>query len=242
MKLSVVIPAWNEAETLPSALASVPPGAEIIVSDGGSTDGTPSIAAGLGALVVQGERGRARQMNLGARHAGGDVLLFLHADGILGSGADAAIERALDDPLTVGGSFRLRIRSESRSLKLIASVSNWRARFLSMPYGDQGIFVRRPVYEDLGGFPDIPFLEDVSLIRLLRRRGRLVQLDVPFSTGDRHWRELGVVGTTLLNWAVVGLYLLGASPEGLAPYYHRFRRSRVARPEPATERNFIASQ
>jgi hypothetical protein len=104
-----------------------------------------------------------------------------------------------------------------------------------MPYGDQGIFLRRSLYHELGGFPDVPFLEDVALIRMLRRKRRLVQLDVTLSTGDRHWRELGVLGTTLLDWTMVGLYLAGVPPETLAPHYQRWRapeRSQRIEPSP----------
>ncbi|MGH9318583.1 MAG: TIGR04283 family arsenosugar biosynthesis glycosyltransferase [Vicinamibacteria bacterium] len=223
MKLSVVLPTWNEAEALASALKSLPTSSEVIVADGGSADDTMEVARSWGARLVSCERGRARQMNLGARLAEGEVLLFLHADSALGPGADSAIESALADSRTVGGSFRLRIRSTKPALKLVALGSNSRARYLGMPYGDQGIFLRRSVYDEIGGFPDIPFLEDVALIRLLRRKGRLVQLDVPLSTGDRHWRDLGVAVTTLLNWTMVALYLGGVSPERLAPHYRRLR-------------------
>jgi hypothetical protein len=115
------------------------------------------------------------------------------------------------------------------ALKLAAAGSNLRARALRMPYGDQGLFVRRSVYEELGGFPDVPFLEDVALIRLLRRKGRLVSLPVPLSTGDRHWRELGILGTTLLDWTMVGLYFAGVSPAALASRYSRWRSPERAR-------------
>jgi rSAM/selenodomain-associated transferase 2 len=235
MKLSVVIPTWNEAENLAATLDALPERAEVVVADGGSVDGTVEIASRSGALVIACERGRARQMNRGAREAGGDTLLFLHADAVLGAGAKEAIESALADPAVVGGSFRLRIRSPRAALRLAAFGSNVRARILGMPYGDQGLFLRRSVYDKLGGFPDIPFLEDVALIRILRRRGRLVPLDVTLSTGDRHWRELGVLRTTLLNWTMVGFYLSGVSPETLAPHYRRWRtaeRSRQIEPTP----------
>ncbi len=235
MKLSVVIPTWNEAENLTATLEALPERAEVIVADGGSVDGTVEIARRMGARVIACERGRARQMNRGAREAQGDALLFLHADAILGAGAKEGIESALENPAVVGGSFRLRIRGAKASLALVAFGSNLRARALDLPYGDQGLFLRRSVYDDLGGFPDVPFLEDVALIRMLRRKGRLVPLEVTVSTGDRHWRELGVPGTTLLDWTMVGLYFAGLPPERLAPHYRRWRsteRSRRIDPEP----------
>ena len=236
MKLTVVIPTWNEAENLAATLDALPELTEVVVADGGSVDGTVEIARRSGARVLSCEQGRARQMNRGARETQGDVLLFLHADAVLGSGASEAMERALADPAVVGGFFRLRIRSPRAALRLVAFGSNLRARGLGQPYGDQGLFLRRSVYEELGGFSDVPFLEDVAIIRILRRKGRLAPLDVILSTGDRHWRELGILGTTLLNWTMVALYFFGVSPKTLAPHYFRWRApKRGRRIEPAPQ-------
>jgi rSAM/selenodomain-associated transferase 2 len=238
MKLSVVIPAWNEASNLAATLEALPGRAEVVVVDGGSVDGTVAIARRSGARVVSCEPGRARQMNRGARETRGDALLFLHADAVLGAGAPEAMEEALVDPAVVGGFFRLRIRSPRTAVRLAAYGSNARARALRLPYGDQGLLVRRSVYEEVGGFPDVPFLEDVSLIRLLRRAGRLAPIHVTLSTGDRHWRELGVLGTALLDWTMVGLYFAGVSPSTLAPHYSRWRslhRARGIEPAPQTD-------
>lgn len=236
MKLSVVIPAWNEAGNLAATLEALPERAEVVVADGGSVDGTVAIARRSGARVLACEQGRARQMNRGAHETQGDTLLFLHADAVLGAGATEAIEGALADPAVVGGFFRLRIRSPRTALRLAAFGSNLRARGLGLPYGDQGIFLRRSIYEELGGFPDVPFLEDLALIRMLRRKGRLAPLDVTLSTGDRHWRELGVVGTALLDWTMVALFFFGVSPKTLAPHYFRWRSpERGRRSEPAPQ-------
>jgi rSAM/selenodomain-associated transferase 2 len=223
MKLSVVIPTWNEASNLAPTLGALPEGAEVVVADGGSVDGTLDIARRWGARIVACEQGRARQMNCGARETEGDTLLFLHADAALGAGAGEAIESALSDPAVVGGFFRLRIRTARVTLRLAAAGSNLRARALRMPYGDQGLFLRRSVYEELGGFPDVPFLEDVALIRRVRTKGRLAAVPVSLSTGDRHWSELGIPGTTLLDWTMVGLYFAGVSPATLASHYSRWR-------------------
>jgi len=238
MKLSVVIPTWNESENLAATLGALPEPAEVVVADGGSVDGTLEIARRSGAHVLACEPGRARQMNRGALETKGDTLLFLHADAALGAGATEAIESALTDPAVVGGFFRLYIRSPRAALKLAAIGSNLRARALRLPYGDQGLFVRRSVYEEIGGFPDVPFLEDVALIRILRRKGRLTPLDVALSTGDRHWRGLGVLATALLDWTMVGLYFAGVPPEALAPHYFRWRaqeRGRRIEPAPQTD-------
>jgi rSAM/selenodomain-associated transferase 2 len=223
MKLSIILPVWNEAQILASTLAALPEDAETVVVDGGSTDGTRAVASSAGALVAGSERGRSRQMNLGAKVSRGDVLLFLHADGILGPGAYRAIGEALSSPEVVGGSFRLRIGGGRRSLAVVALGSNARARYLGMPYGDQALFLRRSAFESVGGFPDVPFLEDVELVRRLRRLGRLVQVDETVTTGSRHWEPLGALGTTLLNWSMVALYLMGVSPSRLAPVYRRCR-------------------
>lgn len=226
MKLSVIIPTLEEAACLANALASAPKGSEIIVSDAGSRDDTRLIAERVGARVVTGARGRARQMNLGARAASGDVLLFLHADCVLPDGSLEAMSEALSDPGVVGGSFRLRIRDAGLRLKIVAFGSNVRARFLKTPYGDQVLFARRSAFESVGGFPELPFMEDVAFVRGLRRIGRLALLPLAVTTDPRHWQRLGPVTTTLLNWSAVGLFSLGVSAERLAPLYFRLRRGR----------------
>lgn len=228
MDLSVIIPTLNEDARLPRALASLPEDAEVIVSDGQSNDRTADIAACLGARVVVGPGGRGAQMNLGAKHAAGKVLLFLHADCQLSPESKGAIEEALSDPRVVGGSFRLRIAAPGWGLRLLAFGSNLRARFLRMPYGDQGLFVRRADFDAVGGYPETPLMEDVDLVRRLRRRGRLACLRCPITTGPRHWEALGPFFTTLVNWMTVSLFLAGFSAERLAPMYRRLRRGRPA--------------
>lgn len=230
MRLSIVIPTWNEAEVLGATLDSLPKEAEVIVADGGSADRTTDVAKQRGARVVTCERGRARQMNRGAREATGDTLLFLHADGVLDERAASEIEGASCDPRVAAASFRLKIRKPGPALALVALISNSRARYLGMPYGDQGLVLRRSTFDSTGGFPEIPFLEDVAFVRKLRRHGRLVQLDSFIETGDRHWRELGVLTTTLLNWTMVALYFSGVSAERLAPFYFGRRSSGTSLP------------
>ena len=219
----MIIPTLNEAETLAATLEAVPPGAELIVSDGGSADDSVSIAERHGARVVTGERGRALQMNRGAKAAAGDILLFVHADCVLGPDTRDSIVHALEDSQTVGGAFTLRIRDASWGLKLIARTSNFRARHLGTPYGDQGLFVRRSAFDQVGGYPELPFMEDVALVRELGKMGKLVQLNGPITTGRRHWQKLGPLATTLLNWSMVLLYTIGVPAGTLAPYYHKLR-------------------
>jgi rSAM/selenodomain-associated transferase 2 len=225
MRLSIVIPTWNEAEVLGATLDSLPKDVEVVVADGGSVDGTREAAMQRGAHVVLAERGRARQMNRGAREATGDTLLFLHADGVLDERAATEIGNALRDPRVAACSFRLRIRTPGAALALVALVSNARARYLRMPYGDQGLALRRSTFDSTGGFPEFPFLEDVAFVRKLGRHGRLVQLDSVIETGDRHWREAGVLTTTAVNWTMVALFLCGVSAERLAPHYFSWRSS-----------------
>jgi len=230
MKLSVVVPTLNEERCLARALASIPPGAEIVVADGQSEDRTREIAAQQGARVVEGALGRGAQMNLGAKMAGGDTLLFLHADCELGPGANEAIREALDDKDIVGGSFTLRVEPTSLGLGLVSLGSNLRARFLGFPYGDQALFVRRSEFERIGGYRDIPIMEDVDLAKRLRARGRMVVLEVPVTTTPRHWERLGPFATTLANWIAVTAFFLGVSPHRLAPVYHRLRGSQPSKP------------
>jgi len=229
MKLTVIVPTLNEAAHLETALSSLPREAEVVVADGGSTDETLSIATRAGARIVTGSKGRARQMNRGVDAASGDTLLFLHADCTLGPDALNQIQTALNDDDSdnvVGGSFRLSIRGASWALKWIAATSNARARYLQTPYGDQALFVRRSAFETIGGFPEMAFMEDVALVRKLKRLGKLVRVNETVTTGARHWQQLGAVRTTLLNWSMVTLYLLGVPAQRLEPYYRRLRSTR----------------
>ncbi|HSF15711.1 MAG TPA: TIGR04283 family arsenosugar biosynthesis glycosyltransferase [Vicinamibacteria bacterium] len=221
VKLSVIVPTFNEADNLARTLDSLTLDAEVVVSDGESRDETVAIAVSRGARVVTGSRSRARQMNRGASASSGDVLIFVHADCVLASDAGLAIRTALADARVVAGSFRLVIRQAGPMLRLVALGSNFRSRYLKTPYGDQGLFVRRETFEAVGGFRDLPFLEDLAMVRELKRCGRLVALDAPIVTGTRHWDRLGPLPTTLLNWSMVSLYLAGVSPEKLEPVYRR---------------------
>lgn len=223
MELSVIIPTRDEEAYLPRSLAALPPGAEVIVVDGQSRDRTREIARQSGARVAQSQRGRGAQMNAGAGHAKGDVLLFLHVDCVLGPRATELMEDALRKPGIVGGSFRLHIDHPGWGYRLVALGSNLRARLLGLPYGDQALFVRRADFDAIGGYPEDPLLEDVVLVRRLRQRGKLTSINETVTTGTRHWQHLGPLLTTLLNWVTVGLFFLGVSPRRLAPWYHRLR-------------------
>lgn len=225
MTLSVVVPTLNEARHIEACLASVwsqPHDGEVIVVDGGSDDATAVLATPLATAVVPSVRGRAAQMNAGARTATGDALLFLHADSRLAPGAFDALHEALADPAVVGGTFTLRFDVDDPLLDFYA----WCTRFPLgvFRYGDQGIFVRRATFDALGGFPELPIMEDVDFLARLRRRGRTALIPLPVTTSARRFERLGVVRQQLLNAALVGLYALGAPPERLARWYENVHR------------------
>src|SRR5581483_7845817 len=153
--------------------------------------------------VSSGPRGRALQMNEGAKRAVGEALLFLHADSRLPPGALDAIATALVDSAVAGGAFRLKIDSSRLFLKVIAAAANLRSRWLGLPYGDQGYFVRREIFEKIGGFKTLPIMEDVDFIRRLKQRGAIVLLDAPISTSARRWAAEGYLYATLRNFALL---------------------------------------
>lgn len=215
LKLSVVVPVLDEAAGIRAALEALAPlrsrGHEVIVVDGGSSDRTPELAAGLCDRVLSAPRGRAIQMNAGARAAGGDVLLFLHADTRLPPGAEALI---LD--CSVWGRFDVQIEGRHPLLKLVACAMNLRSRLTGIATGDQAIFVRRDAFP---GFPEIALMEDVALSKLLKRRGAPACLRQRVVTSGRRWESRGVLRTIFLMWRLRLLYFLGAAPERLARLY-----------------------
>lgn len=222
-RISIIIPTLNEIETLPLALHSTRQAVEVerIVVDGGSRDGTPDVAAAHQARVISFDSGRGRQMNAGAAAASGEVLLFLHADTRLPHGFDRHVRRLIQEPGVSAGAFRLHIDSAERSLRLIEFGANWRSRWMQAPYGDQAIFVRASLFRQIGGFPDIPIMEDFELVRRLRRRGRISLAPAFVTTSARRWRQLGVWRTTLLNQGAILAYYLGVEPSRIACWYYR---------------------
>jgi rSAM/selenodomain-associated transferase 2 len=228
MKISVIIPALNEGGNVLSSLLSVRDDQgnfEIIVVDGGSTDNTAEKARAH-AVVISSGRGRAIQMNAGARKASGDALLFLHADSTLDPSALVELRTALKDRTVVGGTFSLRFDVDHPILRFYTFFTRFNFRYFH--YGDQGIFVRRAVFEQLGGFKQTPLMEDIDFLRRLRRMGRVELLRVPVTTSARRFIERGIIRQQLLNTALVSLYSLGAKPETLAKWY----RARDEQSEP----------
>ncbi len=224
MTLAVVIPALDEAANLARLLPALEracPGAEVLVVDGGSRDGTAEVVAGrAGVRLVASARGRARQMNAGAAAASGDVLLFLHADTWLPDGAARAIEAALADPAVVGGRFDVRFDSHRPVMRMVAWFMNARSRATSICTGDQAIFVRRAVFEAVGGYPDIPLMEDIELSRRLKARGRLAALRARVTTSARKWEREGPLRTIGLMWTLRLLHFAGVAPARLHRWYY----------------------
>lgn len=223
-KISIIIPTLNEAKTIAQTLTSTQQGAnnvEVIVVDGGSEDNTRAIAQSLGVKVLSTTTGRATQMNVGAKVATGDILLFLHADTHLPAEFDTLVRTTLTQPGFIAGAFALRIDATLISLRLIEWGVNWRSRWLQMPYGDQAIFLKSVVFQKMGGFPELPLMEDFELMRQLRRLGRVAIVPVPVLTSARRWLKQGVFKTTLMNQIAIVAYLLGVSPERIQRWYRR---------------------
>jgi rSAM/selenodomain-associated transferase 2 len=225
--ISVIIPTLNEEDNIERCIRSVgteETGCEIILADGGSTDRTLKRAGACeGVRIVKTGRGRGLQMNRGAAAAGGDVLLFLHADTRLEEGWRGAMLSLLDDRSVAGGAFTFKVDSDERKYRLIEFWVRLRCSFFKLPYGDQGIFVRRDIFESLGGYREIPLMEDVDLIGRIRKRGRIAILGKHAFTHQRRWEREGWVRVSLQNQLIMLLYRLGRDPDTLAKIYYRGR-------------------
>jgi len=221
--ISVVIPTLNEESNIVKTVSGIKkiPDVEAIVVDGGSVDMTVSAARSCGVKVVVSEPGRARQMNAGAREARGKVLLFLHADTCLPEKFKYYVLNIVSKPNTSAGAFCLRLDTQYQSLRIIERLANWRSIFLQMPYGDQAIFLKKELFWSIGGFRDIPIMEDFELIRQLRKKGRIVIAPVSVISSARRWQRLGVLNTTAINQAVIVAYCFGVAPLRVARWYHR---------------------
>jgi hypothetical protein len=219
--LSVIIPTLNEADVLGRTLERVEraDGIEMILADGGSRDATREIAAQAGATVLVTAGGRTVQQNAGAAAARGRHLLFLHADTLLPDGYADLIRRALDRPATVAGAFRFRTDGSGAALRLVEWGANIRSALFRWPYGDQGLFMEKRVFDELGGFAPLPIMEDYELVSRLRRRGPVVTLSEAAITSARRWQERGALRTTARNLAMVAGFHAGVPPERLARFY-----------------------
>lgn len=221
--LSVIVPVLNEAAGVAACLGGLQAlraaGHELIVVDGGSRDATVSQATPLADAVIPSPRGRARQMNAGSRRARGEVLLFLHADTWLAPDAGRVILDGLAWHRKGWGRFDVRLSGGHPCLRVVERLMNWRSRLTGIATGDQAIFVRKDWFEAIGGFADIPLMEDIDLSRRLKRLGAPLCLKESVLTSSRRWERRGILRTVLLMWRLRLEYYLGADPARLARCY-----------------------
>ena len=223
MCVSVIIPVFDEASTLPKKLHELRPlVAEILFVDGGSRDGTTRLLAGSGYRCVRAPRGRAAQMNAGAAATRGEILLFLHADTRLPHGALGAVRRAIRDG-AVGGNFDVSLDSDRPLLRAVGFLITLRSRLTGVSSGDQAMFVTREVFERLGGFAPVALFEDVDFSRRLKRAGHVARLRPPVITSPRRWQRGGTLRTIARMWVLRGLYYCGVDPAVLARHYETAR-------------------
>ncbi len=221
MKLSIVIPARNEAQSIGVLLAALQPyrarGHQLIVVDGGSEDDTVNIARPLCDQCFVSKPGRAQQMQTGAAHSNGDVLWFLHADSAIPPHSDCLIERALRHGSW--GGFSVRLSGRKLLLKVVAVMMNYRSRLTGILTGDQGIFITRKLFDRVGGYHDLALMEDIDLCTRLKRIMPPAFADAVLGTSSRRWEQRGIVRTILLMWMLRIAFYTGVPPRLLAPYY-----------------------
>jgi rSAM/selenodomain-associated transferase 2/rSAM/selenodomain-associated transferase 1 len=223
--MTVVIPALNEAATIAAVIERARcADARIIVADGGSRDGTADRARDAGAEVIVTPPGRAVQQNAAARLSAGPVLLFLHADTLLPPDYPAQVFETLMPARVVAGAFRFKTDWNRSSMRLIEKTVQIRSALLQMPYGDQALFMPKSIFDQAGGFPDVPIAEDLYIVRRLARLGRIAQARTSVVTSGRRWRTLGVLRASLINYIIAGGCLLGVDPGRLAPLYKKWLR------------------
>ena len=225
--ISIIVPAFNEADGIVDMLQALQHmrgrGLEIIVADGGSTDGTVALCAPLADRVIIAATGRARQMQSGAALARGPVLWFLHADSLAPRNADRAIVTALDSGDRHWGRFDVRFLQAGLMFRVVATLMNLRSRLTGIATGDQGIFVTRELFERVNGYPQIPLMEDIALSRRLKHHSRPACLPEKLITSARRWQVQGTLRTILVMWTLRLAYFLGASPARLARFYKPHR-------------------
>lgn len=225
LTFSIIIPVLNEARRINGTIAHVGRlgkefKKEIIVVDGDQNGATLKAVSAVEVIKITAAKGRGTQLNAGAGVAGGDILVFLHVDTSLPPGAFDQIAAVCNNPKIAGGAFDLEIDSPKAAFGLIAKVASLRSRLTRLPYGDQAQFVKRTVFEQMGGFADIPIMEDVALMRSLKKAGYSIKIIAdPVITSPRRWQKEGILKATFRNWILVSLYFCGVPPEDLARYY-----------------------
>jgi rSAM/selenodomain-associated transferase 2 len=218
-QLSIIIPVLNEAQYLANTLVGLPSEVEKIVVDGGSQDDSIAVAQAAQAIALSSPRGRAIQMNRGAAIATGDHLLFLHADTQLPQNFAQIIPAILEQPTVIAGAFELKIEADLPGIRVVEWGTNLRSRLFQLPYGDQGIFLKRKTFEAIGGFPEQPIMEDFELMQRLKQKGKIAIASEKVITAGRRWQKLGVLRTTWINQKIILAYWLGVSPAELRQWY-----------------------
>lgn len=225
--ISIIIPTLNEESCIGQTVAGLieQPGVEVIVADGGSRDRTVANARAAGARIITGPVGRGNQQNSGAQAAQGKIQLFLHADTRLPDDFAALIRAALNQPDVVAGAFRFAVAAKGWKFRLLEQCTNWRAAWFSLPYGDQALFLAAARFQAMGGFRNLPLLEDLDLVLRLRKMGRMALLAAPAVTSARRWQRLGLLRTTIVNQMILLGFYCGINPERLARWYGRSRKN-----------------
>jgi len=224
-QISIIIPVFNEPYIINKTIAhlnSVSTGKriEIIVVDGCMSQNTSKVIQDKRVKKISSPKGRGIQMNIGSKAASGDILLFLHADTLLEHKAPELIVKTIRDQNAAAGAFDLGIHSQKAVFRLIEKMVYIRSRLTAIPYGDQGIFIRRNFFETIGGFADMPIMEDVDLMRRVKKAGgKIAMIDQKVSTSPRRWEKEGIIFCTLRNWILIVLFLLGVPAEKLSKFY-----------------------
>ena len=227
MKISVIIPVLHEGEKINEILDSIKSASadvsyETIVVDGDSSGGTIAHISDSNVITLTAPKGRALQMDAGAAKACGDILLFLHADTLLPPKAFPKIIAALSDSSFIGGAFDLKIQNHRWIFKAIGQAASWKHRLTRVPYGDQAIFMLRRYFENIGGYAGIPLMEDVEMMKRVKRQGgRIIILPEEVTTSSRKWETDGVFYTIIRNWIIQVLYLFGMPARRLIKYYYK---------------------
>lgn len=224
--LSIIIPVLNEAVNIEKCLSQFQNlfDAEIIFVDGGSKDNTVELIEKNGFKVIKSPvKMRSFQMNLGAKNAQGDILLFLHGDSILPPNYFLLINNIFQQENTIAGAFCLKIDDNNKVFRLLELMVNMRSHFLSLPYGDQGIFIKKSIFQEMGGFTELAIMEDFELIKRLQKLGQIRIVSERIITSARRWQKLGIVKTTIINQLIIIGYYLRIEPQKLANFYRQIK-------------------
>ncbi len=225
VSIAAIVPVFNEAQLLPEKLSSLRAlnSDELIFIDGGSTDGTQQLLEASGVTWFTGVRGRAAQMNVGAGKCKSDIILFIHIDTEIDESNISAIKSVMKQQGLVGGRFDIRLSGHHPAYRMISWFMNIRSRWSKISTGDQALFVRRAVFEQMGGFADLPLMEDVEFSKRLKREGDIACLRETVITSSRRWQQHGIIRTVLLMWKLRFLYWLGTPADKLAAMYRDAR-------------------